>query len=76
MQIEWKSERVSRYLFKQLGSWPGVRIHRAHVMPGKMLEHTNSYHDVNVAISGSLTTEKFSATGKHVVTKGGGGKGI
>jgi len=38
-----------------------------------MLEHTNSFHDINVAISGSLTTEKVSAAGKHVLTKGGSG---
>lgn len=73
MQIEWKSEKVSPYFFKQSGSWPGVHVHRAHVMPGRVLEHTNFFHDINVAISGSLTTEKFSAVGKHVVAKGGGG---
>ena len=73
MQIEWKSKKVSPYLFKQAGVWPGVLIHRAHVMPGRMLEHTNSFHDINVAISGSLTTEKVSAAGKHVLTKGGSG---
>lgn len=73
MQIEWKSQKGSPYLFKQSAAWPGVRIHRAHVMPGRMLEHKNSFHDVNVAISGTLTTEKYSGTGKHIVTKGSGG---
>ncbi|MBC7898892.1 MAG: helix-turn-helix transcriptional regulator [Saprospiraceae bacterium] len=73
MQIEWKSEKVPPYIFKQSGSWPGVHIHRAHVMPGRMLEHTNTFHDINVAIAGSLTTQKCSATGKQVTTKGSGG---
>jgi AraC family transcriptional regulator len=73
MQIEWKSDKGSPYLFKQFGQWPGVYIHRAHVMPGRMLEHTNTYHEVNVAIAGHLTTKKVSAIGKHVVTKGGTG---
>jgi len=66
MQIEWKSQNGSPYLFKQYAEWPGVRIHRARVMPGRMLEHTNSFHEVNVALSGTLTTEKISATGKNV----------
>jgi AraC family transcriptional regulator len=70
MHIEWKSEKVDPFLSKQIAEWPGVRIHRAHVMPGRMLEHTNTFHEVNVAIAGSLTTEKITATGKHVVTKG------
>ena len=73
MQIEWKSEKVPPYLFKQVGEWLGVRIHRVRVLPGRMLEHTNAFHEVNVAISGSLTTEKISATGRHVATKGSSG---
>lgn len=73
MQIEWKSEKVSPYLFKQAGEWPGVRVHRVRVMPGRMLEHTNTFHEVNVAISGSLTTEKVSVSGRHIATKGSSG---
>jgi AraC family transcriptional regulator len=73
MQIEWKSEKVPPYLFKQSGEWPGIRVHRVRVLPGRMLEHTNTFHEVNVAIAGSLTTEKISAVGKHVATKGGRG---
>lgn len=73
VQIEWKSEKVQPYLFKQVVEWPGVRIHRVHVLPGRVLEHTNAFHEVNVAISGGLTTEKISASGRHVATKGGAG---
>ncbi|MGQ0540711.1 MAG: helix-turn-helix domain-containing protein [Blastocatellia bacterium] len=73
MQIEWKSQKGSPYLCKKFGQWPGVVVHRAHVMPGRMLEHTNSFHEVNVAISGSLTTKKLTATGKYVATKGSTG---
>ncbi len=73
MQIEWKSEKVSPYLFKQAAEWPGVRIHRARVLPGRMLEHTNTFHEVNIAISGRLTTEKISANGTCVKTKGASG---
>ena len=73
MQIEWKSEKVSPYLFKKNGEWPGVRVHRVHVMPGRMLEHINTFHEVNVAIAGNLTTEKISADGRLIATKGRSG---
>jgi AraC family transcriptional regulator len=70
MQIEWKSEKVSPYLFTQSSHWPGVHIRRVKVMPGRMLEHINTVHEVNVAISGNLTTHKISSEGRHVATKG------
>ena len=70
MNIEWKSEKVEPYLFRKVVEWPGVRIHRAHVLPGRMLEHTNPFHEINVAISGTLTTNKLSANGKLISTKG------
>jgi len=73
MQIEWKSNKVSPYLSRQVVEWPGFRIHRAHVLPGRMLEHTNDFHEVNVAISGSLTTEKLSNSGQIIRTTGGAG---
>jgi len=73
MEIEWKSEKVEPYLFRQVGEWPGIRIHRARVMPGRMLEHSNTFHEINVAISGALTTQKISANGKLVATKGTSG---
>ncbi len=73
MQIEWKSEADSPYLSREVAEWPGLRIHRAHVMPGRMLEHTNDFHEVNVALAGSLTTEKLSSGGRLIRTTGGGG---
>ncbi len=73
MQIEWKSESEEPYLFKQIGEWPGLRVHRAHVLAGRMLEHTNTFHEVNVALKGKLVTEKFSANGRRVVTRGDSG---
>lgn len=73
MQIEWKSEKIDPYLFRKVGEWPGLRIHRARVMPGRMLEHTNTFHEVNIAISGGLTTSKLSANGTHVSAEGGPG---
>ena len=73
MQIEWKSDKVSPYLSREVAEWPGLRIHRAHVMPGRMLEHTNDFHEINVALSGSLTTEKLSSGGRVIRTTGNSG---
>src|SRR5688500_1730447 len=73
MQIEWKSNVGSPYLSKQVAEWPGIRVSRAHVLPGRMLEHSNDFHEVNVAIAGALTTEKLSASGQSVRTTGSGG---
>jgi len=74
MHIEWTpNSQRSPYLFRQTAEWTGVRIHRAKVMPGKMLEHTAPAHEVNISISGQLTTRKCSSTGKTVVTKAGAG---
>ena len=73
MEIEWKSEKVAPYLFRQVCEWPGVRIHRAKVAPGRMLEHANTFHEVNVAISGAVTTHKISGNGKLISTKGSSG---
>ncbi len=73
MEIEWKQKSDSPYLFKQAGNWPGVRIHRARVLPGRMLEHTNAFHSINVALNGTVTTEKVSGVGDRFVTRGGSG---
>lgn len=73
MQIEWKSNKISPYLSRQVVELPGFRIHRAHVLPGRMLEHTNDFHEVNVAIAGTLTTEKLSNSGRIVRTTGSAG---
>jgi AraC family transcriptional regulator len=74
MHIEWQANNNrSPYLFRQAAEWDGVRVHRAKVMPGRMLAHTAQWHEVNISISGQLTTRKCSATGKTVTTKGGAG---
>ncbi|MEO7674013.1 MAG: AraC family transcriptional regulator [Pyrinomonadaceae bacterium] len=72
MQIEWKSNSGNPYRSKQAGTWPGVHVHKVSVMPGRVIEHTNEFHEVNVAINGALVTEKVSATGKRI-TRGGSG---
>ena len=71
MQITWKTSSENPYLFKQMATWNKVvRVHRARVVPGRLLEHANSFHEVNINLGGQLTTEKISATGKTVRTKG------
>ena len=74
MHIEWQpTTNESPYLFRQAAQWNGVRVHRAKVLPGRMLEHTAEWHEVNISVSGSLITEKISSTGKSIITKGGAG---
>jgi len=63
MEIEWKTKREP-YLFKKIGKWVGLSVSRARVLPGRMLEHTNDFHEVNIALAGELTTTKLTATGK------------
>jgi len=74
MQINWKTSSENPYLFKQQTMWNNVvRVHRARVVPGRLLEHANSFHEVNINLGGQLTTEKISATGRTVRTKGAPG---
>ncbi len=70
MQINWKTNIENPYLFKQQAAWNGVRVHRARVLPGRMLEHSVSFHEVNINLGGQLTTEKISANGKRIKIKG------
>lgn len=73
MQINWKINSENPYLFKQQAIWNGVRVHRARVVAGRLLEHANSFHEVNINLGGKLTTEKVSANGTFVRTKAAAG---
>jgi AraC family transcriptional regulator len=74
VQINWKTNKnQSPYLFLQQSEWTGVKVHRARVLPGRMLEHTALYHEININLGGQLFTEKISASGKLIVTKGAAG---
>lgn len=74
MQIEWKVKpNQSPYLMLQKAQWNGVKIHRAQVVPGKMLQGAPDCHEINVSLSGSRTTEKISASGRIIRTRGGTG---
>ena len=73
MQIEWKSESADPYISRQIAEWPGsLRVHRAHVYAGRMTEHVNDFHEINVALSGSLVTRKLGATGRNVFSSNRG----
>lgn len=73
MQIEWKSEKDPPYLFKQVAEWSGIRLHRARVMPGRMLEYTTNCHEINISISGVRTVQKVTSCGRLVSRSGGTG---
>lgn len=73
MQIEWRSEKEPPYLFRQVAEWSGIKLHRARVTAGRMLEHRPDFHEINVSIAGSLVTQKISAGGRLIKTRGGDG---
>ncbi|MFT3743370.1 MAG: AraC family transcriptional regulator [Pyrinomonadaceae bacterium] len=66
MQIEWKSQKEPPYLFRQVAEWSGIKLHRARVRAGKMLEHEPEHHEINVSLSGAFTTTKMNAAGRKV----------
>src|SRR5260370_41524883 len=73
MEIEWRSEKGPPYLFRQVAEWTGIKLHRDRVMPGRMLEHTPNFHEINISLGGELTTKKIPASGRLVSTRGGDG---
>jgi AraC family transcriptional regulator len=74
VQINWRTDpNRSPYLFRQQAQWAGVKVHRARVLPGRMLEHAAPCHEINTTIAGELVTEKSSAGGKRIITKAGAG---
>ena len=74
MQIIWQNENLpTQYSFRQQAVWTGVKVHRVRVMPGKVLEHQAEFHEINIPVSGLLTTKKVSASGKISTFKGGAG---
>lgn len=73
MEIEWRSEKEPPYLFRQVAEWSGIRVHRARVLAGRMLEHTLECHEINVSLAGRLTTQKINAAGSLITTGGGAG---
>lgn len=73
MQIEWESETESPYLFRQAAAWTGIHVRRVRVMPGRILEHTPDFHEINVSIAGEGTTQRISGSGRLVSTHSAAG---
>lgn len=68
MQIEWNDERAKTpFLFRQAAEWNGVRVHRARVIAGRMLEHTAPCHEVNITLGGKLYREGLSDSGRRLM---------
>lgn len=49
--------------------WSGVKLHRARVLPGRIIEQKAPWHELHITLGGQLITEKISATGKLVTTR-------
>lgn len=73
MQIEWKTETEPPFLFRQSAEWAGIRVHRARVVPGRMLEHAPDFHEINISIAGEVVTQKISGSGRLISTHGSAG---
>lgn len=74
MQIIWQNENLkSQYAFRQRAEWTGLTIHRARVMPGRMLEHEAEFHEINISISGNLVTERITGASRRKLVKAGDG---
>jgi AraC family transcriptional regulator len=70
VEIDWKTKPdESPYFFRQQAEWAGIKVHRARVVPGRLLEHTSNLHEINIPLDGQLVTEKRSSTGKLIRTK-------
>lgn len=68
MQIETKDTNAKTpFLFRQVVEWAGVRIHRARVIAGRMLEHTAQCHEVNVTLGGRLFREGYTDSGRRLL---------
>ena len=70
MEIAWRSEKEPPYLFRQMAEWSGIKVYRARVLAGRLLEHTPEYHEVNVSLSPGLRTQRITSVGR-LVTVGG-----
>jgi AraC family transcriptional regulator len=74
MQIIWHNERLkSQYDFRQSAEWDGLKIRRARVMPGRMLEHRTEFHEINISVSGHMKTERITETGRRKIYSAGDG---
>lgn len=73
MQIEWKSETRSPYLFRQVAEWTGISVARARIIPGRLLEHIPNSHEIRISIAGEVTTQRISASGRLISTHGSPG---
>jgi AraC family transcriptional regulator len=71
VQINWNIKpNESPYLFRQQVEWTGVKVHRARVLPGRLVEEAYGEHKINVNLAGCPTTEKITSTGRLIRTCG------
>ena len=64
MKVNWKSpQNDTPILFSRRAEWKGFDIRHLRVMPGELVEQTYAAHEINIALDGSIVTEKHTATG-------------
>ena len=69
MEIEWRVKNGENpYKHIERAAWKGITVHRAQVAAGRLLEHFPENHELNINISGVMTNEKVSASGRVIAT--------
>ncbi|HEX8196184.1 MAG TPA: AraC family transcriptional regulator [Pyrinomonadaceae bacterium] len=65
MKVNWKTdEKQSSLLFARRAALTGLKIYHWRVGAGEMPEQVSSKHELHVTLSGNMTTERQTATGK------------
>jgi AraC family transcriptional regulator len=65
VKVNWKTdEKQSSLLFARKASVSGLNINHWRIAAGEMPEQVSSKHELNVTLSGNMTTERQTATGK------------
>lgn len=66
MEVNWKNEVADKspILFKHEASWDDFSVKHLRVLAGELPEHTTKFNEVNLAMAGSLHTQRQTAGGK------------
>ena len=66
VQVNWKTKSEQPILFSRRAEWTGVKISHLRVLPGELLEHSLSCHEISITLGGSISKRKQTATGKWI----------
>ena len=65
MEVIWRNPaHQSPVLFSRKADFSGLKVNHLRVLPGELVEHTLTKHEITVTLSGSLYGSRQSAAGK------------